>query len=516
MFTFNLLEEKWLPCVMRKDNALRDLSLREVLLDAPNVLEMVGDSPPVTIALHRLLLAILHRALNAPQTADEWNDIRQIENFDTTKLEKYFTEWQTRFDLFDAKHPFYQTASVADYIKKGEITTLFFHSGSTLFEHSIKQNVSLPASSIARLLIGFQSFDVGGLKTYVNIADKSANASPLIQSAVMLVKGVNLFETLMLNLHWYNSEDEVPFPFSRAKDMPAWERNEETRADERLPDGYVDLLTWQSRTILLQPETGEENSIVVKNAVVMKGFQFPKGFLRNDKETMIAFRAPKDKKEGFFPVGFSESRALWRNSLSLLQTIDGTQSRPKMLDWLDYLVHQEYLKRTDALPIEFYGLAADKAKLLFWQKESFYLPLAYLDDAELLEILRNAVEFAEQIGFVLKSGVRKLAEELETDAANFQAMPMYWSTLELAFQNLLSNLPNDTTAAMSDWCKFVLDTARDAFRRTADSLSGAARERKAIVEAEAEFNKQRNIFLSKNENIYGVYLPRGKSKGGNQ
>jgi len=144
------------------------------------------------------------------------------------------------------------------------------------------------------------------------------------------------------------------------------------------------------------------------------------------------------------------------------------------------------------------------------------LPLAYLDDADLLQTLRNAVEFAEQIGFVLKLGIKKLAEEIETDAANFQAMPMYWSTLELSFQNLLSNLPNDKTAAMSDWCGFVLDTARDAFRRTADSLSGAAREQKAIVEAEAEFNKQRNIFLSKNESVYGIYLPKGKSKGGNQ
>jgi hypothetical protein len=61
-----------------------------------------------------------------------------------------------------------------------------------------------------------------------------------------------------------------------------------------------------------------------------------------------------------------------------------------------------------------------------------------------------------------------------------------------------------------------LATARDAFRQTAGSLSGAAREQKALVEAEMEFNKQRNIFLSKNDSVYGDYLPKGKSKGGNQ
>ncbi len=48
MFAFNLLEEKWLPCVMT-DNSLHDLSLRDVLLDAENVREIVGDSPPITV-----------------------------------------------------------------------------------------------------------------------------------------------------------------------------------------------------------------------------------------------------------------------------------------------------------------------------------------------------------------------------------------------------------------------------------------------------------------------------------
>ena len=65
MFSFNLIEEKWLPCVML-DNSLKDLSLRDVLTDATKIRELVGDSPPITIALHRLFLAILHRALNAP------------------------------------------------------------------------------------------------------------------------------------------------------------------------------------------------------------------------------------------------------------------------------------------------------------------------------------------------------------------------------------------------------------------------------------------------------------------
>lgn len=512
MFTFNLLEEKWLPCVTRADNSLRDLSLREVLLETQNVREIVGDSPPVTIALHRLLLAILHRTLNSPQSAEEWNEMREVKSFDRAKLETYFEKWKSRFDLFDANHPFYQSPSAKENVQNGAIIQLYFQgkNNATLFDHSTTESPNaVSAAEAARFLITYQGFDFGGIK-----ADGSAQTAPLLQSAIALVKGENLFDTLLFNLHWYNAEEEEPFSFNYSKDLPAWERDAETQAVERLPDGYVDLLTWQARRIFLQPEQDKNGKIIVKNTVIMRGYSFPKNANRHEKETMTAFRA--SKTEGFFAVGFNETRALWRNSLSLLQTVDGAQSRPKMLDWLNDLTYAGYLSRADALPIEFYGLAADKGKLLFWQKESFYLPLAFLNDNNLLNFLKTALEFSEEISFVLKTGIKKLAEDLETNMANFQAMPIYWSSLELEFQDLLSNLPIEKDAAMRRWFGIVLGAANDAFWQTANSLSGAAAEQRAIVEAEAEFRKQKNILLAKHKTDYGIYLPETKAKGGTQ
>jgi CRISPR system Cascade subunit CasA len=91
MFSFNLIEEKWLPCVLL-DNSLKDLSLKDVLTDTTKIRELIGDSPPVTIALHRLLLAILHRALNAPQNYEDWNDFWQAKSWNNAKPEKYFAD----------------------------------------------------------------------------------------------------------------------------------------------------------------------------------------------------------------------------------------------------------------------------------------------------------------------------------------------------------------------------------------------------------------------------------------
>jgi hypothetical protein len=131
--------------------------------------------------------------------------------------------------------------------------------------------------------------------------------------------------------------------------------------------------------------------------------------------------------------------------------------------------------------------------------------------------LGTAIQFAEEIAANLRAGIRKLAKVLtddEANAANFPAMTFYWSALELDFQHLLSNLPTKKEAAMREWFAFVLKTANDAFRQTADSLSGSAREQKAIVEAEGLFRALRYKAINSSE--FKTYLPETKAKGGNQ
>ena len=100
------------------------------------------------------------------------------------------------------------------------------------------------------------------------------------------------------------------------------------------------------------------------------------------------------------------------------------------------------------------------------------------------------------------------------NVANFQAIPIYWSTLERNFQRLLLNLPNKKDAAMRDWCGAVLSVADDAFEQTANSLSGSAEELRATVEARMNYRKWRNI--TKESPNFKIYLPETKAKGGTQ
>src|SRR5215207_2825487 len=100
MASFNLVDRPWVPCVAR-DGTASELSLRQVLIGAHDLTELYDPSPLVTVALHRLLLAILHRAYQGPDGMEEWREIWQAGRFDLGLIDDYLNQWRHRFDLFD-------------------------------------------------------------------------------------------------------------------------------------------------------------------------------------------------------------------------------------------------------------------------------------------------------------------------------------------------------------------------------------------------------------------------------
>lgn len=69
MHTFNLITQPWIP--VREGNKLKEVSLEQALLEGRRFERIEDPSPLVTVALYRLLLAILHRALQGPENSDE-------------------------------------------------------------------------------------------------------------------------------------------------------------------------------------------------------------------------------------------------------------------------------------------------------------------------------------------------------------------------------------------------------------------------------------------------------------
>lgn len=399
---FNLIEERWIPCVMNSNKTddekklpgeIKDLSLRQVLTEASRIEEIVGENPLVTISLYRLLIAILHDCLQGPKDYEDWAEMWKNETFDAAKLNKYFSENETSFYLFDDEKPFYQSSLLKADSKKFSISALFFQGGAytTLFEHSNKEfPMAISSAAAARLLISFQNFDLRGTKSSVqevsetgNKEHHSAQESLLVQKAIGLVKGNDLFKTLMLNLTRYHRESEKPFTFRRNfEDLPAWKREEPTKPKNKDICGYVDLLTWQSRQIRLFHKTDSNGNIFVDEVAIIKGHKVDDDYLYK-KEQMIAF---KKNDKGWFGLGFEEGRSLWRDSFTIFANLDDSK-RPKILDWINDLKRNEKIEDS-IFAIDFFGFNHDKknqAKPLFWRHERLTLPIVYLSNQRLCD-----------------------------------------------------------------------------------------------------------------------------------
>ena len=517
--TFNLIDEPWIPCTML-DGTRRSLGLHETLTQAQDIGELGGDSPLEVAALHRLLLAVLHRNFDIGDS-QRWGTLWESGAFDSGVINGYFEKWRSRFDLFDGEWPFYQVADL-DLTKGGSSARLFFHqdNNATLFTHVVKADPpSLTPAESARLLVGFMAFDVGGLKT-----GGPAIAAMLNNGAVVLVKGSDLFQTLMLNLCRYSPEQGDPWDFNRDHDIPAWERDEALHAEVYNPAGYIDLLTWQSRRIRLQPVVEKNGSTVVRNVVIMKGSQLPDTFELRGKETMLAFRRnpqAKDKQAPWPVVTFREDRALWRDSHALMSSTDAESVvQPKTLTWLADLASEGIIPYSQIVPVDVFGLVSTRAKIDFWRHERLPLPLAYLKDKQLADTLREVLELTETTAQNLNRAMRTMAtrmlaadpdrkpkaEDVRNLSDHLGAGRAYWSQLEAPFMQLLVELPDDKdeeseygSVQIGKWKSTLRQVLWKAFRESTRGMERSTRNLKALALAEHSLTAKTRKHLAARE-----------------
>jgi CRISPR system Cascade subunit CasA len=538
MAIFNLIDEPWIPCLFA-DRSARDVSLFESLTRAHEIREVYDPSPLVTAALHRLILAVLHRVVDGPRTRDAWAVLWARGNWDEAAVRAYLERWRARFDLFDSRFPFYQTpelrsenagspAKLAQQFASGNNATLFDH-------NSERHGLTLSAPEAARSLVALQAFSVGGLVSHLpgedKLGHKSAKGSPLVKGAAALVKGGTLFQTLALNLHQYDCALAIPVA-CQGEDRPAWERDDPTRPGDRTPDGYLDLLTWQSRRVRLVPDENRGQTTVTR-AAVMKGYQLPDGYSLRDAETMLAFKANRGAKPGqeaWRVLGFSEDRSLWRDSLALLEAASPESTRPRVLDWVRDLVSEHKLARTRGavIPLDLYGMGTDQAKVLLWRHERIPVPAALLETKAFVDRLRQALSLSEEVGKLFQPGFeaipgaggkptsvprpfRQLADvllsatraegqtsraygkRLEDLVNHLGPQRAYWARLADPFARFAQQLATEVERgesgeeALLDWSRTVRNAAREAFEEAISGLDGSGRGFHAIAVAQAAF-----------------------------
>ncbi len=523
MISFNLISEPWIPCLFLNERSTRLLSLREVFHQASTIQEVSDPSPLVTVAIHRLLLAILHRNLGPASPAD-WYALWSASELPIAVLDAYLDQWQDRFDLFHPEYPFYQAVSLSDEyaIPVAKLAhEMATGNNATLFDHTTEKAGSvLTPNRAAALLLSQQSFAVGGLVSLEKGQDpkryKSARGAILTKGAVVLVKGVTLRHTLLLNLHHYSPADEQPFRVA-GEDRPWWELGMEPEAVDSEPTGYLDMLTWQSRRIRLIPDR-DPGQVCVKKVVLMKGRQTPEEWSPRGREPMLAFRrnpTAKPPQDAWFTLGFQPERAIWRDSSALFHSAGGVRERPLMMDWLSRLVQEGWIDRNDILPVDLCGLSTDRAKILFWRHERLLLPLRFLTDPEAFELIQQSLAAAERVALAIRRASNRLAELIlypeydntakrKSDAKivrnladSWTPAMSYWSALEPLFSRhvtVIAELPQSVLASgdppppMQDWQDALKRVARSSFLDLVADVSSNPRLSRAAALAEARFH----------------------------
>jgi CRISPR system Cascade subunit CasA len=498
---FNLLDEPWLP-VRTVQGEMLEVSLTAALLQAREYAAIAETSPPNLVALYRLLLALVHRALTTHH--GPWRDTDRARWFHQglpeEPLRAYLTQWRDRFWVFHPQYPFMQVAALAqadetkDKQKPWTQITLEGASGNTpvVFDHSLDDHPKAIAIALAcRNLLGFLQFTPGGLVKTFRDADK---AGPLSNTAAALPAGKTLSQTLVLALH--------PWDGQRPHDLPAWELPAPAiaalRAEPSLASGPNDRYSRCSRAVLFLPEEDGKNIQHIRFAAGLGLEEDP-----NAHDPMACYRINKEGKS--IRVSFSEGRAIWRELPALVPDGSGKHNVPAaILGWATNVYTA--MGHWDA-PIQILtaGLASDQAKLLRWRAEQVELPSSFLMDPDAAANLREQLRRVEEvyaslrgIGAALIAATMPDANHKDTRSRardilhNGPTAAMFFSSVERQLPPLMQELAQSAVdAAQAEWSRVLAIAVAQAWQVLCKSLGNSP----AVLRAQARAQPKVNHLL---------------------
>ncbi|WP_394614508.1 type I-E CRISPR-associated protein Cse1/CasA [Lentzea sp. JNUCC 0626] len=499
--SYDLLTQAWLPVVDL--NGRQELvSLARLVLSAHRIRRIVGETSSMTAALHRLVLALLHRAYG-PASEEEWAQLWKLPSLPSTPLVGYLRGQESRFDLFDAQHPFLQCTGLARLVPATAAKLVPYRSvgnNVTLFDKTIDSDqVLLTPAEAARWLVTVQSFDPGGMKTPFE-KDKSSQRAPCALLGVVLVEGETLKETLLLNMLTYRPEHEQPAP-STADDGPIWEQKTSPSPlpDKRAPRGWTDLLTWPARRILLSAQQ-TDGALVVNGVTITPGVRLNTELVH--VEMMAAFRKPSGPKgqpkrdAPMLPVRLHPVRGVWRHSVELLMTNlweEGrTRQRPRTLEQISELAERGHLPADAVYTLRVFDQKLDSKGTVVetWLEEVVPAPVAVLRsrDKTLGGLLGCAIAYADNVGAALRHMQRNYRVEKQGNRENKRVTPTwsldveYWPKLTRPFATYLVDVARASEEGESSqeptnvWQKQVAAIARHAADRWAEGSPAEGRD----------------------------------------
>ncbi len=337
---FNLLREQWIR-VMRPDCQVEQLSLPDVLVRAREYRALAGELPTQDVAVLRLLLAVLHTVFSrvdedgraapletAGDARERWRSLWALKQFPERPIRDYLARWEDRFWLFHPEKPFYQVLAAEKGTEYGAAKLNGEMSESThktrLFPmRSGAEKKALDYAEAARWLVAINAFDDSSTKV-----GTGTGAGWPGRLGNLCAVGENLFETLMLNLTLLQDGRNV----WEGENNPYWEQPMRVLLDKReivQPDNQAELLTLQSRRLILKRENGK-----VVGYCTAGGDYFEDAMAFNEQLTLwYAPQVKKGQAPVYMPRRHDPSRQMWRD-FGFLANMAPEAHKPGVVLWI--------------------------------------------------------------------------------------------------------------------------------------------------------------------------------------
>lgn len=216
MTHFNLVRDPWIP-VRYLDASSKLVSLEGLFKDCASIADLDCQAHE-RISLMRLLVCITQAELGAPDTPEDWGDFgSDLESRAVAYLKR--SDIQPHFNLFGDGSRFLQ--GIVNENEKSYLATqmvFYFATGNspTLLDHSGGTDRVLTCDFLARTLLAYQNFFVGG-----SMASKVKGNGPSLKFLHSFLFGKNLKKSILLNC--LDSETLADSGINMGR--PIWENN---------------------------------------------------------------------------------------------------------------------------------------------------------------------------------------------------------------------------------------------------------------------------------------------------
>lgn len=380
MGEFNILDEAWINVMTDDKGSTKEVSVTDLFAHAEEFKGLAGDMVVQDFAVLRFLLSVLHTVFSRfdasgkpyrfvnldgnfkqlndvdernqdeykDQLLDTWYDLWEMKKFPPI-VQEYLFKWHDHFYLFDEHYPFYQ-------VTKDEISTekISMSAPSSVAGKNMNRLISesanktalfsprfsadnnkerLSYAEFARWLLTFQGYS--GLSDKVIFGKEKYKSSKgwLFDMGGVIVKGGNLYETLLLNCIALHSENKF-------KQRPCWEYHS-SEVIHRLfssvsIDNFAELYTNWSRAIFIDPDMDINHKVEIQ-IVKVPEVEHTDNFL--EPMTLWRYNSTGENKNKHTPRKHRVNQSIWRSfGMMTLPTsmIEKEEHRqPGIIEWLN-------------------------------------------------------------------------------------------------------------------------------------------------------------------------------------